>query len=111
MISLIKEADYVGDPNSLSIKLRYAPKSGGTKITFYIDNVVAIERVYRVSPSTSRDTYDMVVAHLCSRWFEAMALDEFLDRLPAEEYLKGKYVYTRIKKVSTKSGKVIWTKS
>ena len=111
MKALVKEADYVCEPGNLSIKLRYAPKLGGTKITFYIDDVIAMDRFYRVNPSTTRDTYDADVRHVCKRWFEAMTLDEFMDRLSASEYLKGKYVYTHIQKVLTKSGKVIWTKS
>tara|TARA_R110000824_G_scaffold1178_2_gene6326 strand:+ start:4307 stop:4642 length:336 start_codon:yes stop_codon:yes gene_type:complete len=111
MKSLIKEADYVCEPSNLSIKLRYAPKGGGTKITFYIDNVAALERFYRVNPSTDRGTYDAAVVRLCHRWFESVGLDEFIERLSADEYLKGKYIYTHLRKVLTKSGRKVWEKS
>lgn len=111
MKSFIKEADYVCEPSSISIKLHYRPQLGGVKLIFYIDNKPAIERHYRLPAVTDRREYDLFVKHMCDMFFKWVPLDEFTDRLTAAEYLKGEYIYKFLEKVMTKTGTTVWSKN
>jgi len=110
-VQIIKEVDYVCEPSSINIKVKYDSRYGNATTHFYINNKEATSFTYKFSFPNSKDDYHRFLGNVCDLLFNSLEMNEFIEYLPDDEYLKGQYVYKFLKNIRSKDGKMVWKKN
>ena len=110
-MKFIHHIQYICTPRDISLHIENRPKTGRTLVTFYIDTVEAFSFDYRLTSGVSMQYYDDLAKGLCTTFFEMLTEDEFADKLPDDDYLKGIYVHRKIQSLGKKSGTVVWKRN
>lgn len=101
--------DYVGEPNSIKIEAYCSPRGQQVEFTIYINKKIALRSYYDVPQPRNREAIDDKVIQLCN------SLISFNEKELAiyvkEEYISPAIsVHRTIKKIRTKSGKLLWAR-
>tara|TARA_R110000824_G_scaffold8737_4_gene39646 strand:- start:63206 stop:63544 length:339 start_codon:yes stop_codon:yes gene_type:complete len=110
-ITTVKEVNYVCESPSISIKVKYDSMYGSATTHFYIDNKEATSFTYKLPFPNNKEDYDAFLKNVCDLLFNSLEIDEFINYLSDDEYLKGQYIYKALKMVRSKGGKIIWRKN
>jgi hypothetical protein len=111
MTTNIREAHYICDPRNVSIKVEYLPLRSANRITFYIDKVIAFDKIYRAAPSSRKEDMHRFTQQCCEMFFRDLKEDVFADEVPAKDYLRAKYIHKTIRVVYSKAGIVVWRRN
>ena len=104
----IRHRAYVCTPSNVSIAVDYIPERSGNEITFFIDNIAAFTRFFRVKPASTKKEIDHFTKQICTMFFRNLSKSIFTNTVEAKDYLKAKYIYENIQKLNAKTGITIW---
>ena len=108
-ISPIRNMSYVCDPQNITIETSYPPGAPRLKVNLFVDNKLILEGEYRISFPDKQEVIHKRVRTFCVG-LSTFTEQELEDYIMDERYMGALYAFRHLKKVRSKTGRLIWSR-
>ena len=108
-ISPIRNVSYACDPQNITIEAIYPPGDGRLKVNLFVDKKLILEGEYRISFPDKQEMFHKRVKTFCVG-LSTFTEQELEDYIMDERYMGALYAFRHLKKVRSKTGRLIWSR-